>query len=259
MPKIKKIRAAKEVAAAVSQLPNRAGLPARDSVTAITQAHRFKILHTIEVDRYEKGAEGLGLATESVRAAPAGDNYVGTDRKAAKLSISDAKVEKFADLKELIDSLPAESKMEAHKPKISTQATSGRVKEENRNIHVDAFIYAASREADNDFHLIIGHDPSEQPEYMTMELSGLPPQSADSFDQLKAARDAFKDFFDSQAGGTLPGTTYDFYDPPIAITVEGSLFWDATHSKGSRPGPASLKGHMPVIWEVHPISNIVFK
>src|SRR5262249_10736982 len=120
--------------------------------------------------------------------------------------------------------------------------------------------YAASRESDNDFHLIVGRDPKTTPElYMTMELSGLPPKNAASFAALSDTRDAFKSFFSDNAGGSLPGTTYDFYDPPLAITVEGSLFFDMTHATGSRPGPASLKGHMPVIWEVHPISKIVFK
>jgi hypothetical protein len=169
-------------------------------------------------------------------------------------------VEIFDDLQDLIASLTPEAKMKAHKPKISIGKTSERVKEENRNIHVDAFIYAASRESDNDFHLIIGRDPSDLPEvYMTMELSGLPPKNAASFEQLNDARDAFKQFFDDNAGGNLPGLSYDFYDPPLAVTVEGSLFWDATHATGSRPGPASLKSHMPVIWEVHPISKIVFR
>ena len=125
---------------------------------------------------------------------------------------------------------------------------------------MDAFIYASSRETDNDFHMIVGLDPNAGVEvYMTMELSGLPPQTAASFPQLSAARTAFKTFFANEAGGTLPGPTYDFYHPPLAITIEGSLFFDMTHAKGSRPGPASLKGHMPVIWEVHPVSSIVFK
>jgi hypothetical protein len=50
--------------------------------------------------------------------------------------------------------------MIAHKPKIGTTATSGRVKEEERNVHVTAFMYAASREVDNDFHLIAVVDES---------------------------------------------------------------------------------------------------
>jgi|HubBroStandDraft_3_1064219.scaffolds.fasta_scaffold1406341_1 hypothetical protein len=41
-------------------------------------------------------------------------------------------------------------------------------------------------------------------EYMTMEVSGLPPASAGTFARLKSARDAFQSFF----GDT--GATYDF-------------------------------------------------
>ena len=57
----------------------------------------------------------------------------------------------------------------------------------------------------------------------------------------------------------LPGFGYDFYDPPIPIEVEGSLFFDASHARGTPPGPAKLRPHMPRIWEVHPISKIVLE
>jgi hypothetical protein len=90
---------------------------------------------------------------------------------------------------------------------------------------------------------------------MTMELSGLPAASSQHHAKLKATRNAYKDFF----GNRIQDTTYDFYDPPIPIEVEGSLFWDASHATGSRPGPDSLRPDMPVVWEVHPISKIVFE
>jgi hypothetical protein len=44
----------------------------------------------------------------------------------------------------------------------------------------------------------------DKPQYMTMEVSGLPPASAGTFARLKSARDAFQSFF----GDT--GATYDF-------------------------------------------------
>jgi len=259
--RIRKHMTAKALETVLARIPlQRAGLPAKDSIKGVTEAQKFKILHTEEVDRYEKGAVGLGQAGPALPAAPTGDNFAGKDRKAAKLSISSAKMETFKDVKDLITTLTPEAKMKAHKPKITTAPTSGRVKEEDRNVHVDAFIYAASREADNDFHLIVGRDPKTAPEmYMTMELSGLPPSSSASYQTLQTARDAFEQFFADNAGGALPGLKYDFYDPPLAVTVEGSLFFDLTHATGSRPGPPSLKGSMPVIWEVHPISKIVFK
>lgn len=252
--------------ASLSVNPDRAGLPALDSISFADSAAlpairgTFRILRTNEIDSYEgppptEAGAPLAMAAAAHTLA-AGDNFQGTARKAAKLSVADAPTEKFKDLKNLIKSLPAESVMTSHQPPIKTTATSNRVKEEKRNIQVKAFIYAASRENDNDFHLIIGRSPDLTPEmYMTMELSGLPPANSAAFAKLKAARDAYKAFF----GNNLPGTTYDFYNPPIPVTIEGSLFFDMTHATGQRPGPQSLKSRMPTIWEVHPITKIAFE
>jgi hypothetical protein len=261
-----------EAAAVASVDPLRTGMPAQDSIIsvrplitaeAIAAAEAiavptYRIIQTNEVDAYEKAAtsmETLNAAVAAAEAAPVSDKFDGTARKAAKLSIADAPTKTFNDLKTLVNSLPAHEDMKNHNPKIKTTATSNRVAEEKRNVRIKVFLYAASREDDNDFHLILGRDPNSGPElYMTMELSGLPPASSASFDKLKAARDAFKAFFDAD----VPGLTYDFYDPPIRVRIEGSLFWDASHSTGSRPGPKSLKSRMPTVWEVHPITKIVF-
>jgi hypothetical protein len=227
-----------------------AGLPAR-----------YRILRTDEVDAKDHPlstpelknmmATGAAVATRST-----GDTFAGTARTAAKLSISTAAVEAFDDLKNLIESVPSKSNMVHHHPPITTESDSSRVQEEERNVRITAFLYAASRENDNDFHLIVGRDLSSDPSmYMTMEVSGLPPSSASSFARLKAARDAYSGFF----GTDLPGASYDFYDPPIPIRVEGSLFFDMSHATGRSPGPPSLHDDMPVIWEVHPISDIVFE
>jgi len=260
MPKPKKQTSAQAIENAMAKVSaHRVGLPTKDSVIAVSSAPgmKYTVIHTNEVDVYEKGAMAPGIAVARP-AAPAGDNFQGTSRKAAKLSISTANTEKFTDIKNLIASLVADAKMKAHKPKIRTTASSNRVKKEERNLHVTAFIYAASREDDNDFHLIIGRRLSATPEmYMTMELSGLPPANSPAFNTLKAAREAFKNFFKNNAGGQLPGMTYDFYDPPIPVRVDGSLFFDMSHATGTRPGPASLKSRMPTIWEVHPITKIV--
>ncbi len=190
-------------------------------------------------------------------AAPvSGDKYVGTARKAAKLSIANAPLETFTDLSALINSLAAENTMVHHVPPITVADTSNRVAEEKRNVKVKVFLYAASREKDNDFHLILGRAPGLSPAlYFTMELSGLPANSSGSFTKLKAARTAFKNFF----GTSLPGLNYDFYSPPIPVEIEGSLFFDMSHATGSRPGPVSLRPKMPVIWEVHPITRITFE
>jgi hypothetical protein len=250
--------AAKYVLTTLNLAPTAATGPAGPTVGA---RGSYRILRTEEVDAKDEplsAAERTNVAATGVPAATrsSGDNFAGTARMAAKLSISDAAVETFDDVKALIESMPSKSKMVHHNPQITIDANSERVAEEERNVRVNAFLYAASRENDNDFHLIVGRDlAADAPMYMTMEISGLPPQSDSSFARLKAARDAFAAFF----GQNLPGASYDFYDPPIPIKVEGSLFFDMSHANGRSPGPPSLHDDMPVIWEVHPISNIVLE
>jgi hypothetical protein len=219
----------------------------------------YRILMTNQTDPYDapvSAAEAAApAAAGAAAAAAAGDNFAGHDRKAAKLSVPGAQTEAFGDLRDLIASLVPDAKMIGHQPKIATDATSGRTKEEDRNVRVRAFLYAASREGDNDFHLILGRDPKSAPTYMTMEVSGLPPRSNQSFDRINHARDAYKQFF----GTKLPGSGYHFYRPPIPVEIAGALFFDMTHAIGGHPGPNDLRPHIPTIWEVHPVTDIVFE
>ena len=251
----------------------RTGLPSSDAVVAeksfapsrpmgaaaaaadAGRAQTYRILRTIEVDAYDPPVSANDVQAFGEAQAGANQNFRGTSRKAAKLSISNAAVETFDDVAALIDTLPSHQSMVNHRPRITTTAGSKRVASEDRNIRVSAFLYAASRENDNDYHLIVGRDPALDPVYMTMELSGLPPRTSAHFVRLDEARQSYTSFF----GDDLPGTSYDFYDPPIPIEVEGSLFFDMSHATGSRPGPQSLRDDMPVVWEIHPISRITFE
>lgn len=267
----------------------RPGMPALDSihddsVTFKSKGRTYRILKTTEVDSYEttptamafrKALHGKpkpdpnaiaaaaklppakwpsGKRPRGGKPAPAAgpDSFAGTARKAAKLSIATAKPQNFKDVGQLIASLPSVAQMVAlHIP---VDQNSNRVQQENRNVHVTGFLFAASREADNDFHLIVGRDPNAGQEmYMTMEVSGLPPAGSSAFGALNAARTAYKNFFGT---ANLPGAGYHFYQPPIPVQIDGSLFFDETHATGQAPGPPSLKSRMPTIWEVHPISNI---
>ncbi|TSE13524.1 hypothetical protein C1D09_003350 [Mesorhizobium intechi] len=250
--------------------PHRRGMPDPRSVIEVTTLQptrpsipgalapaigaTYQILRTNEFDPKDKirQVSPLGLAPLHI-----GDNFAGTARKAAKLSISDAAAEVFDDVSNLIPTLPAKNSMKGHQPPITVEPSSGRVAEEDRNVQLRAFLYAASRETDNDFHLMIGRDPAAGGEavYMTAEVSGLPTADSTSFAQLEAARDAFKSFF----GAKLPGPSYDFYDPPIPIEISGSLFFDMSHASGQGPGPETLRQHIPTIWEIHPISSIIFE
>ena len=235
-------------------------LPSRRPLRADTVAPAmvgYAILRTNEVDLYDRPLSSAELLTAgAARFAELGDEYRGKSRKASKLSIANAEVEGFDNLESLIDSLTPDADMIAHDPHISTGQTSKRVQEEKRNVRLKAFLYAASREDDNDFHLIIGQDISDPVEvYMTVELAGLPPPSAGSFARLRKVRESFKDYFQDN----LPNASYDYYDPPVPIEIEGSLFFDMTHATGSKPGPASLRNKIPTIWEIHPITELVFE
>jgi hypothetical protein len=218
-------------------------------------APHYRILRTLEVDEYDEPVALDQIAGLAVPApAPTDNNFRGKARKAAKLSIANATMETFDDVSKLINTLERHSIMKNH-PDISNDRDNDRVAQERRNVRVTAFLYAASREDDNDYHLIIGRDPEKSERYMTVEISGLPPTSSPAFQRLNEARDAYFEFF----GDGLPGPSYDFYDPPIPVEIEGSLFFDFSHATGSRPGPSQLRPRMPVVWEIHPITKIVLE
>lgn len=263
--------------------PLRSGMPALDSihddsVTFKSKGRTYRILKTTEVDSYEttptanelrKALHGKAQPAPAAIAAAAklspvkrprggkpapagGEIFAGTARMAAKLSKASGLTKSFGDVSVLISSLPSvDTMVNLH---ISTAKTSNRVPLEERNVHVTGFLYAASREADNDFHLIVGLNPNAAQEmYMTMEVSGLPPAGSPPLIELNTVRTAYEGFF---GANNLPGAGYHFYHPPIPVQIDGSLFFDETHATGQAPGPPSLKSRMPTIWEVHPITKI---
>lgn len=239
----------------VEQLAFTPARKARPGAAAAAPGPAYQIIRTTQVDAKDAPVAAANVAPLARPAAPVGDTFAGTARKAAKLSISSAAQENSADVSSLIKTFQPFD-MKNHVPAIATDTTSGRVAEEERNVKVRGFLYAASREADNDFHLIIGDDPTAaSPQMMTMEISALPDPGSASLATLQSVRDSFKGFF----GDKLPAQTYDFYQPQIPVEIEGSVFWDASHANGNAPGPPDLKPKMPVIWEVHPITKITFE
>ena len=194
-------------------------------------ATTYTILRTNQLDEYDSPSE---FAPEGPAAAfngseledSEGIHFKGTARKAAKISRSSADIEVFPDLAALIATLPAKSQMTGHHPKITDDELSDRVAQEERNIRVRAFLFAASREKDNDFHLIIGSDPDVSPLVcMTMELSGMPPQNSEHFATLKAAARC--------AQGVLCG-------PPGGHFREG-IFHDSATTSMIRQSPLSSR------------------
>jgi hypothetical protein len=235
-----------ESPAAVTQ-----GLPAATEARTLVspKARRYTIVDSGQFDEDEEHDQPPSPA--AARAAGS-ENFAGTARKRAKTSIADADEAEFASVLDLVASLPSDASMIDRDPEISSSATSDRVEEEQLNVTVDGFLYAASREDDNDYHLIIGDNiPRPQREYMNVEVSGLP-ASGPFREPLKESRQQFKDFF----GSDLPGGSYDFYTPPIPVRISGSLFYDIDH----RPGAVGPGSHKPrTAWEIHPITAIEFE
>src|SRR3954454_14235209 len=128
--------------------------PPVNPVAAAEPPTTYRIFRTNQRDTYDHPLTEAALVADAIDTwqleQSAGPQFRGTSRKAAKLSIVDADPEVFTDLADLIASLPAESKLTHHHPPIKTGATSGRVPLERRNVRVRAFLYAASREDDND-------------------------------------------------------------------------------------------------------------
>jgi hypothetical protein len=193
---------------------------------------------TTEHDRPEPSLTGAG-------AGP--DLFLGKARKAAKTSISDGPVTTFAGLAALLDALPDDDTMRAMNLK-----NKPRVAEEEKNVTVSAYLYALKKEADNDFHIILGSDPdSSVSRFMTAEVSGLP-EAGPFKAPLKAVRDKFKS---NPATSQVNTSSYIVFDPPIPVAVKGSLFYDVDH----QPGEIGPSGYRPqTSWEIHPVTDIDF-
>jgi hypothetical protein len=233
---------------------SRADLAPADKQLVTPQGTRHRIIKSNETDPGEFDEQRQRAmespATRSLRwDGSDGETFSGLSRRAAKVSISNADIEEFDSLFALLDDLPGDADMRDGDPHIPGGHTSNRVDEEDRNVSVTAFLYAASGEDDNDYHLIIGGEETDSERFMNVEVSGLPISGPDR-DDIEAVREQFANALDGQT----PGSSYDFYDPPIPVRVVGSLFYDVDHPPG-QVGPQSLRDRLETSWEIHPITS----
>ena len=184
----------------------------------------------------------------------ASDDFTGNNRKMAKTSIVASKsMETFADLPGFISSLPDDKSMTTRKPPITNNPYFSRVAEEERNIKImEAYVFAITRQADNDFLLILGSTQDyRKAVFFNVEVSGLPEASKDSYQTLNTVRTKVKNQF-----GNVCGKTLLLMDNPVKVSVAGSLFFDIDQKPG-KTGPKKLR--TTTAWELHPLSEIVFK
>ena len=176
-------------------------------------------------------------------------NFDGHDRKVAKISLSTAATETFANLGDFLATLQRtnDAFMIDHQL-ISRDENNNRVREEKRNVKISSvFLYAIKREPDNDYHIIIGNGRGV---FFNIECSGLPGRNSRDYNRLLTARNQVEDYF-----GVLCNSKYKVFSAGIPVSVRGSLFYDIDH----RPGVVGPEGYKPkTSWEIHPIRSIEF-
>jgi hypothetical protein len=179
------------------------------------------------------------------------DWYLGTKRKRSKTTLVLKKYKNYKSVAAFRASLLSDSFMQTLN--ISSDSGSVRVVQEKRNITIDnAYIYAVSREDDNDYHVIIADTlPYDSSRSINVEFSGLPNPSNQATDSIQNARVTFESFMGEKCSGA-----YTKFNPPVAIKVSGSLFYDVDHA----PGIIGTGIYKPnTSWELHPVSFIMFK
>ncbi|MGZ4048732.1 MAG: hypothetical protein ACXVPU_03650 [Bacteroidia bacterium] len=184
------------------------------------------------------------------RTSGCSNNFAGVARASAKKSFATASYVTYPNIASLRSSLPTDTYMLGKHLTLS----SPRITEEKRNVSItNAYLYAISRESDNDYHMIIGDGTATPTTLMNCECGGLPATSATSYHTMKTARDYIKSYFGTDFCGT---SGYTHFAHPIHITVlKGSLFYDIDHSPGTI-GPTGFRANTS--WEMHPISTITF-
>jgi hypothetical protein len=178
------------------------------------------------------------------------DAFEGRDRAEAKTSFVTSKAEVFNGIEALFGILPVDEWMEQKAGISRTGTKAARINVEQRAVQLGGVaLYAIKREADGDFHLIIGNR-KDNGVYINAEISGLPDANSPYYTRLAWVRQNAEKIF-----GELCSNGYYQFSPAIPTVLEGSLFFDIDHKDGAI-GP---KGKRPITaWEIHPITNIGF-
>ena len=231
--------------------------PVAEGVVVRIKSRSYRIIP--HPDRGDEGEEERDRAAETLppgaagSSIPAADRFMGTARRLPKTTIFNgaAAPEPFDTVAAVLDTLPPNDQMRGT---IGSTPTTNRVKVEQRNVRVKAYIYAFKKEDDNDYHVILGDAPgTPNARFLNAEVSGIPIAGTDeNRDRLWAVRKTYKSAF--SLGDTGP-RSYFRPDPPVPVRVTGSLFWDVDHENGF-VGPADFKPQ--TAWEIHPISDLEF-
>lgn len=198
------------------------------------------------------GTQSTAFTIITANARCDSENFDGSERAEPKITVSTANLESFSTLRAFISTL---QDADAMADSITGDDDSVRIPEEDRNVRIrKTYLYCYSRQTDEDFHVIIGttKTPSATTIYFNVEISGLPPTAYASFPFLQSARASFL----TKASERLCSSGYYFFENPLKIEIEGSLFFDDQHHNGLI-GPAAARP--PDAWEIHPVTSLIFK
>lgn len=176
--------------------------------------------------------------------------FAGLSRSKVKTSISGSQPKIYTSLSQFTNTLFPDEDMKVVVRALSKPYAMRAIQEDKIVTVKNVFLLAYAREKDNDYHLIITN--SNRTLFFTAELSGLPGNSANSYQKLKSARLAFENF----PGGVNCGK-YTFLETPLKIlSIKGYLFFDVAHPAGE-VGP---QGARPLTaWEIHPVMEMKFE
>jgi len=178
------------------------------------------------------------------------ESYSGSARAAAKTSFVSASYTTYSDVAALRSALPTDATMRS----LGIGTSSARVTQENKNVTITTkYLYAITRESDEDYHLVMGTSSVSAGNLLNCEVSGLPSSSQSSYSQIKAQRAVIVAYFGTDFCGK---SGYSIFSPGIKLTtLKGSIFYDIDHAPGS-VGPAGYKPSTS--WEIHPVHDIAF-
>jgi hypothetical protein len=172
------------------------------------------------------------------------EQFTGEDRKEAKTTYAKGRTKSYDSIGDLLKKLKPDSLAK----KLVTDK-SPRASFEKHNVKIDtAYLYSLKHEEDNDYHLIIGDIAKTN--LFNCELSALPVPKNKYSEKIKIVRDSVVNQL-GLAGCKFP--RYIKFEPPLCICIEGSIFFDDSHSSGG-VGPSELRPDSA--WEIHPIKML---
>lgn len=188
------------------------------------------------------------------------DSFEGSERAKVKTNKSKAPLEKNVDAETLFKALAKTEKKDCADRHTFQNAT--RKLAENRNVQLKTvYLYTFKRQADEDYHLIVGSTSKLSTAYFfNVEISGEPPVGAYGRTEILQARADFEQYFDIEEACARTYYTKDFRKNPIPISIMGSLFFDAHHCKAFQDGGPQKWTNiiLQTAWEIHPITQIEF-